>query len=674
MRLRLAVVLAAVAAFSGARRARAQDPAQVEAMAPILQVEDRRDFDPQVLTRGLTDPDAAVRTIAVLAVGRIGDRRGASLLQPLLIDPNSDVVANTFFALGLIRDSASTDAIVTRLRSTDTLTAAAVGEAATALARIGGATAARFIGQVLSGATDITPSRQIQFIPNALIDSWHLGALTPAQAILHYTTDTSSDLRWRAVYTLGRIRAPAGARAVISAARDQVPVIRETAIKWLTRQLADSAALAPTAVIPALTRALDDEQPGIRVNAIMSLATFGDSATSARIAALLNDPDLNVRVAAASALGSTRGSAAAHALDLLMDKHDVWAVRRAGIAALARVDTAIFARRVAPWIAGTDWRDRAAGIQAWATVPGGNAMVFRAALADRDARVQAAALAAWRSIRGDTTVAGLARARLNAPDIQLRAAAVTALRPFVTTADIDPLLACWRLSHDDAATDVRLAIVADLHALARRDSALLNMMQQPERRDFLERPTDPVVRADAARSWPELAQQWGDKWPIDTHRSLDDYRAVVRTYLLASDDPHVTIDVAGRGTIDVELLAHEAPLTVANFLQLVDRHYFDGNQWHRVVPNFVVQDGDRTGTGDGGPGWSIRDETDRERYAGTMLGMALSGPDTGGSQWFINLSAQPHLDGIYTIFGKVTGPITALTRIVQGDVIRSIHR
>jgi cyclophilin family peptidyl-prolyl cis-trans isomerase len=182
------------------------------------------------------------------------------------------------------------------------------------------------------------------------------------------------------------------------------------------------------------------------------------------------------------------------------------------------------------------------------------------------------------------------------------------------------------------------------------------------------------VRSDAARSWPELAQRWGDKWPVDTRRSLDDYRAIVRTYLLAADDPHVTIDVEGRGTIDVELLAREAPLTVANFLQLVDRHYFDGNRWHRVVPDFVVQDGDRTGTGNGGPGWSIRDEIDRERYAGAMLGMALSGPDTGGSQWFINLSAQPHLDGIYTIFGKVSGTLIALTHIVQGDVIRSIHR
>ncbi|MEI2718963.1 MAG: peptidylprolyl isomerase [Gemmatimonadales bacterium] len=107
---------------------------------------------------------------------------------------------------------------------------------------------------------------------------------------------------------------------------------------------------------------------------------------------------------------------------------------------------------------------------------------------------------------------------------------------------------------------------------------------------------------------------------------------------------------------------------------MIDRHWFDGNRWHRVVPNFVVQDGDRSGTGSGGPGWAIRDEFNRRRYDVPMAGMALSGPETGGSQWFINVSPQPHLDGRYTIFGRVAGSYASLLRITQGDVIRSIHR
>jgi cyclophilin family peptidyl-prolyl cis-trans isomerase len=162
--------------------------------------------------------------------------------------------------------------------------------------------------------------------------------------------------------------------------------------------------------------------------------------------------------------------------------------------------------------------------------------------------------------------------------------------------------------------------------------------------------------------------------PIETGRSLQDYRELTARFYLAQANPRVVVDVQGRGKIELELLAHDAPLTVANFLQLVDRRYFDNVRFHRVVPNFVVQDGDPTGTGEGGPGWSIRDEINRRRYDSPMLGMALSGPDTGGSQWFINLAPQPHLDGTYTIFGSVVGGQNVLRRIVQGDLIRSIQR
>ena len=151
----------------------------------------------------------------------------------------------------------------------------------------------------------------------------------------------------------------------------------------------------------------------------------------------------------------------------------------------------------------------------------------------------------------------------------------------------------------------------------------------------------------------------------------------MRRFLTAPDSvarPHVTIDTEGRGPIEIELLGPDAPMTVANFLHLVDRHFFDRNRWHRVVPNFVIQDGDPRGDGFGGPGGTIRDEINRVRYDGPMLGMALSGPDTGASQWFINLGAQPHLDGTYTVFGRVVDGTATLPRITQGDVIRTIRR
>jgi cyclophilin family peptidyl-prolyl cis-trans isomerase len=129
-----------------------------------------------------------------------------------------------------------------------------------------------------------------------------------------------------------------------------------------------------------------------------------------------------------------------------------------------------------------------------------------------------------------------------------------------------------------------------------------------------------------------------------------------------------------RGSIVVDLFGVEAPVTVDNFLRLADRHYFDGSRWHRVVPNFVIQDGDPRGDGNGGPGTVIRDELNRRRYERGVLGMALSGPDTGGSQFFLTHSPQPHLDGRYTVFGQLYSGAQVLDLIVQGDRIRRITR
>jgi cyclophilin family peptidyl-prolyl cis-trans isomerase len=108
---------------------------------------------------------------------------------------------------------------------------------------------------------------------------------------------------------------------------------------------------------------------------------------------------------------------------------------------------------------------------------------------------------------------------------------------------------------------------------------------------------------------------------------------------------------------------------VHNFVALARRGYFDGQRFHRVVPNFVVQAGDPRGDGNGGPGYAIRDELNPHRYERGTLGMALSGPNTGGSQWFVTHAAQPHLDGGYTVFGRLRQGGDVLDRIVQGDRI-----
>ncbi|MCY7360590.1 MAG: peptidylprolyl isomerase [Ignavibacteria bacterium] len=124
-----------------------------------------------------------------------------------------------------------------------------------------------------------------------------------------------------------------------------------------------------------------------------------------------------------------------------------------------------------------------------------------------------------------------------------------------------------------------------------------------------------------------------------------------------------------KGDIKIELLPEVAPFTVMNFLKLSENNFYDNTVFHRVVSNFLIQGGDPTGTGFGGPGFSIRSEFSPLSYETGMVGMASSGKDTEGSQFFITHSATPHLDGRYTIFGKVTDGMDVADEIMIGDFI-----
>jgi peptidyl-prolyl cis-trans isomerase B (cyclophilin B) len=129
-----------------------------------------------------------------------------------------------------------------------------------------------------------------------------------------------------------------------------------------------------------------------------------------------------------------------------------------------------------------------------------------------------------------------------------------------------------------------------------------------------------------------------------------------------------------RGTIEIELFAKEAPKTVNNFVFLAREGFYEGVSFHRVISNFVIQGGDPTGTGSGGPGYKFEDETrgNPHRHGTGSLSMANAGPNTNGSQFFITHSPQPHLDGKHTVFGQVTQGQDVVNAIRQGDKMLSV--
>ena len=126
-----------------------------------------------------------------------------------------------------------------------------------------------------------------------------------------------------------------------------------------------------------------------------------------------------------------------------------------------------------------------------------------------------------------------------------------------------------------------------------------------------------------------------------------------------------------KGTINLELFDQDAPNTVANFVKLSKDGFYDDLNFHRVIPNFMVQGGCPHGTGTGGPGYKINCDINPNKHEAGSLSMAHAGKNTGGSQFFICHESQPHLDGIHTVFGK-TEDMDVVNAIAKGDKIKSV--
>ncbi len=127
-----------------------------------------------------------------------------------------------------------------------------------------------------------------------------------------------------------------------------------------------------------------------------------------------------------------------------------------------------------------------------------------------------------------------------------------------------------------------------------------------------------------------------------------------------------------KGNITLELFEEDAPKTVANFVKLVKQGFYSGLNFHRVIPNFMIQGGCPKGDGTGGPGYTIKCETNPRKHTTGALSMAHAGKDTGGSQFFITHSPQPHLDGAHTVFGKVVEGMDVVNGIRAGDTMNQL--
>jgi cyclophilin family peptidyl-prolyl cis-trans isomerase len=646
-------------------------PSRLEKMGRILALEDRRTVGEGELPALLRDDDRGVRRRAALAAGRIGDAVIVPALVELMEDPEPEVRQMTAFALGLVGDKQAVARLTVALADP---VGVVRGRAAEALGRIGGPGVAGAVARMAAAATpEGAPVLTIRGDdPGSPTDPWlelRLGLFAlarlkdarAAESVLLRAGRARYDW-WAATWTAMRIESPSLKPALLAAAASTDALSRAFAARGL-------GAIKDQDSVDLLSRMARDPDQTVAVNALRALGAIGDARGVAAASGALRSPDATVMGEALRALAALPPDRSLRDRIVSLVGHPEAWIRAAALQALARMDR----EELALVLSGLDpdpaWMVRA-GLAAALGQPGDERAVslLFSMLKDKDARVVPAVLEALVKARGPDAADTLAR-YLQHPDFAVRSAAAKGLADLKATGRSAALAAAYRASLPDADLDARLEQVGAL--AVQKDAAARATLLEAAGHD-----PSRVVRERAAAALRALGAEAPAPGPDAIDRPLFDYREAMAPYDPRPDVPVYTpraILHTRYGTIEIHLNVVEAPLTSASFMDLARRGFYDGLTFHRVVPGFVIQGGDPRGDSNGGPGYTIRCEIGERPYGRGTVGMALSGKDTGGSQFFITHTPTPHLDGGYTVFGWVAEGMDVVDKIRPGDVIDRVE-
>jgi HEAT repeat protein/cyclophilin family peptidyl-prolyl cis-trans isomerase len=627
---------------------------------------------PPDLVRMLSDEEPRVRRRAALAIGHVGLADGVQPLLSLLADPDQEVRQMAAFALGLIGDARARDRLVAALADASPLVQ---GSAAEALGLIGDTAAAdaigRFVAQgIQSGAVAQAPPAEDDARRDTPAAALRLGifALVRLKAygpLAAAVLDGSAQPRvrwWPVAFALQRLEDRRALPALLTLAKEANPYTRAFAVKGL-------GALKDASALPVLTPLLTSGDRNVLIETVRAVGQIADRAASEPLLKIVRDAtaDPLVRLETIGALGSIQSPEVAEALlDVVADPSPP--IRAAALRSIATADPENFVTVLSGLDSDPHWSVRAALATVLGTMSAETASArLQPLLEDTDQRVIPAALAALVKIKAPNAAAVLLE-KLKADDFAVRAAAAAGIGELKPPNGAPALADAYRLGQRDSTYTARAAALA---ALQQYGAAAAMPVLTTALTD-----KDWAVRVRAAGIIRQMdpngagATVEASIRPAPTTLAADVYTAP----RLVS--PAVTIQAfleTDRGLIHIELAMNEAPLTVENFVTLARKGFFNGLSFHRVVGDFVIQDGDPRGDSEGGPGYSIRDELNQLPYLRGSVGMALDPwPDTGGSQYFITHSPQPHLDAKYTVFGRVVAGMDVVDKIQQWDVIRSV--
>jgi HEAT repeat protein/cyclophilin family peptidyl-prolyl cis-trans isomerase len=618
----------------------------------------------------LGDPESRVRRRAALAVGRVGLGDGVGPLTQLLAgEPDAEVKQMAAFALGLIGDRSAIEPLRAALNDNAPIVR---GRAAEALGLLNDPDSATLVAQMVRRAAseanlkDLTPDED-RYPLDPSIEAFRLGVYALAR-LKNYDALRSAVLDerglpitrwWPVAYALQRIDDPKALQPLVALLDTEGHYTRLFAIKGV-------GALKGTQASATLLQYVSQARssPALAIEAIRALGRLGSPEAVPALARLgmARESSAMLRAEAVAALGQLGYTSVTPLLqDLLSDQSPF--VRGAAIKALSQVDRETFIAVVSTLDPDKNWTVRAALASALASLDRDLAAPrLTAMLDDSDQRVIPTVLASLSKIQAPD-LERILLARLQSDDVVVRMAAATELGKLKPESGVSALLEAIRFADRDNAYVARAAALGALaeYGAPKATDALKAALTDKDwavrvRAAELLKRLDPNADVSAARPAPTAGNE----------------RYSAPELLNPSVSPHVYIDT-DKGTIQLELAVLDAPFTSQNFITLARKGFFTGLAIHRVVPNFVVQDGDPRGDGEGGPGYTIRDELNERPYLRGTLGMALDWRDTGGSQFFITHGPQPHLDARYTVFGNVVSGMDVVDRLEPGDVIRRVR-
>jgi cyclophilin family peptidyl-prolyl cis-trans isomerase/HEAT repeat protein len=689
----------------------------------IMRAEDERRWD-ENLAALIADKDARVRKRAALAAGRIGDVRAVpALVEVLKADTDQDVRQLATFAIGEVESPAGAEALIAVLD--DTREPAEVrARAAEALGKIGGALSSNAPAAANQAGGPKAEDPRLAKIRVAILDALKFEAgrrsmpdrstvllgLTAAlrtkpegagPVIIQFLGYSDPRIVADALNTMARLRLKDGSDQVRQLLGNGDPIVRANAARVI------GAAEDKQAFDALLARALNDNDLRVRVSAIRALGSLKDARATiplmrrglelfktARLDRRNGSPR-NEGLEILNALGvilagkpqSTTGEEAAARIELSLR---VRAMTNENIledeVALAREAPEEYLEYLKGFEAA---RERTSDDELRKLFYGFRSMSARAAGLAELGRIKPQppeniakeAQSLLLRMLNDRRTPELAIPNiLNAYAVFKPRDLPELLRRYIEHADVVARGTAADLIGEQPPDEVNARSLIQALPVALRDKDLndaalsildaLAKQKSPAANDAIKTAldsSDHLIRRRAvallkANGVGDFSNRIGT---VKTRNTDADYRRAT-----ARIGRKVTATVVTtKGAFTIEFLTEEAPLTVDNFVQLARKGYFNGQTVPRVVPNFVIQTGDPRGDQNGGPGYQIRCEINEAQYERGAVGMALSGKDTGGSQWFVTHSPQPHLDGGYTVFGRVIRGMDVVDNIARGDTI-----